>query len=220
MDYVIGIDIGTTGTKSALFNSNGNLLDSEYISYPVTYPFKNWAEQNPENWWNALASTVKHIASRNKEINNVKAISLSTQGGCLILLDENFCPICNSVSWLDHRSQEISELLKENISEDELYKTSGWSNTNCLNLPTIFWFKEKRPDIFKKVRYFASTIDYINYRLTGVFSIDYTNLAMTMFLDLHKRDWSDKALQIVNISFRPKLSVMTLRIKVASKHVL
>ncbi len=199
MDCLLGIDIGTTSTKSALFTWRGDLVDSEYKSYPVIYPREGWAEQDPEDWWNALVTTVRKIVSRNKQA-HITAMSLSTQGGCLILLDEYFRPLNNAVSWLDKRAEETSSLIKEKVHIDNLYKKSGWSNIDCLNFPTIVWFKEKRPDLFNRTRYFASTIDFINYRLTGKFSIDYTNLAMTMFLDLHKRDWSDEALTIAGIT--------------------
>ncbi len=200
MEYIIGIDIGTTGTKSALYKRDGTLLDKEYRSYPIDYPKEGWAEQNPEDWWNALIYTVGTLVSRNREAYNIVSMSLSTQGGCLILLDENFHPIYNAVSWLDKRAQETSELLTRHISIEELYKTCGWPVINGLNFPTIFWFKEKRPDLFKNARYFASTIDYINYLLTGRFSIDYTNLALTGFLDLNRKRLSDGTLRIAGIT--------------------
>jgi len=200
MDCLLGIDIGTAGTKSALFSGNGTLVDSEYISYPLTYPREGWAEQNPDDWWNALAVTVRALVSRNKRAHTVSAMSLSTQGGCLILLDAGFHPLYPAVSWLDTRAEEISGQLKNMISEEDLYKTCGWANTNGLNLPMMIWFQKKNPDLFLRSRFFASTIDYLNYRLTGRFSIDYTNLAMTMLLDLDRRDLSERALAIAGIT--------------------
>lgn len=200
MDCLLGIDIGTTGTKSALFNTEGELIDFEYQSYPIIYPREGWAEQDPEQWWDALVRTVREVVSRKNRAGDVIAMSLSTQGGCLILLDENFHPLCNAVSWLDRRADEVSGLLTEEIGPEELYNTCGWSIINGLNLPTTLWFREKKPGLFNGTRYFASTADYLNYRLTGKFSIDYTNLAMTQFLDLKTRDWSDKALRIAGIT--------------------
>jgi sugar (pentulose or hexulose) kinase len=70
---------------------------------------------------------------------------------------------------------------------------------DCLTFPTVYWFRKKMPGLFRKTRYFASTIDYLNFRLTGKFAIDYTNCAMTMMFDLNIRDWSDKALGIAGI---------------------
>jgi len=200
MDCILGIDIGTTGTKSALFTVSGDLVDSDYKSYPITYPGEDRAEQDPVDWWNALVSTVRAVVSRNSKGITVRAMSLSTQGGCLVLLDDNFRPVCNAVSWLDTRAKEISGLILKEISEDELYKTCGWPSVNGMNLATIVWFKEKMPEIYNQARYFCSTIEYINCRLSGTFAIDYTNLALTGFLDLTTMSWSEKALSIAGIT--------------------
>jgi len=199
MDCLLGIDIGTTGTKSALFTVNGDFVDSDYQSYPITYPGEDRAEQDPGDWWNALVCTVRVVVSRNEGL-IVRAMSLSTQGGCLVLLDDNFRPVCNAVSWLDTRAKEVSDLILKEISEDELYKTCGWSSVNGMDFATTVWFKEKMPEIYNQARYFCSTIEYINYRLSGTFAIDYTNLALTGFLDLNTLSWSKKALSIAGIT--------------------
>ncbi|MEA1997592.1 MAG: FGGY family carbohydrate kinase, partial [Gemmatimonadota bacterium] len=200
MDCLIGIDIGSTGAKSAMFSADGALLDIEFRPYPIDYPEANRAEQDPNLWWNALAGTVRAIVERKPRGNDIVAMCLSTQGGCLLLVDQDFRPLCNAVHWLDKRAGEVSGLLAEKVGAEELYRTCGWSVMDGLNFPAAFWFREKRPELFEKARYFCSTVDYLNYRLTGVFSIDYTNLAMTQFLDLDARDWSDKNLHLAGIT--------------------
>lgn len=199
MEYLLGIDVGTTGTKSTLFSIDGDMVDISYRGYELSYPHEGWVEQNPDDWWNALIGTVKEITTRNRCERDVVAMSLSTQGGALVLLDEHFNSICPSVSWLDTRANETTEQLLQKISIEELYKMSGWPIKNGLNFPVIFWFKEKQPELYENARFFASTIDYMNYLLTGRFVIDYSNLALTMFLDLNKRDISDSALHIAGI---------------------
>jgi len=200
MKYLLGIDVGTTGTKSALFDENGSLVDIEYKSYSIQYPEEGWVEQDADDWWNALVETVRAVVSRNACGSEVVSVCLATQGGALILLDENFHPVYNAVSWLDTRAKETSEKLTQRISVKELYETCGWPIVGGLNFPNVFWFREKRLELLKKTCYFASTIDYINYLLTGKFCIDYTNLAIEMFLDLNTRDYSDKILQIAGIA--------------------
>ena len=199
MECLLGIDIGTTGTKSILFTTGGEYVDSDYMPYSVSYPCEDHAEQNPEDWWNALVTTARNIISRNSNA-DIRSMSLSTQGGCLLLLDDNSRPVYDAVSWLDTRAKESSGNMLKHIREDELYRTCGWPGIKGLNFATILWFKEKRPDIYHRARYFASTIDYLNFRFTGVFAIDYTNLAMTSFLDLNNRDWSEKALTIAGLT--------------------
>ena len=199
MEYILGIDIGTTGTKSALFDINGRFIDLEYRSYSLSYPRTGWVEQNPEDWWEAILKTVRVLVSRNNCGKSIISLSLSTQGGSLILLDSDYKPIYSAVSWMDTRASEVEENFIKNISKEKLYKSCGWPITNGLNLPTIFWFKRKRPNLFKKASYFASTIDFINYRLTGKFVIDYSNLALTEFLDLNKKNYYEEALLVVGL---------------------
>lgn len=200
MDCLLGIDIGTTGTKSALFSVNGDLIDSDYRSYPVAYPRENHAEQDPENWWNSLVGTVNNLVERKRDGDRVTAMSLSTQGGCLVLLDENFRPLYPAVSWLDKRAAEVSHVIRPHVSEEELYRTGGWGNLDALTFPAVVWFREKRPELFARARYCASTIDYLNHRLSGRFSTDCSNLALTELLDLHARDLSDRILDIAGIT--------------------
>ncbi len=200
MKYLLGIDVGTAGTKSALFSERGDLMGLAYREYGLSYPVKGWVEQNTEDWWRALVDTVREVTAKIRCKKDVVALSLSTQGGALVLLDEDFHALYPAVSWLDTRAEETANKLLRHVSREELYKMSGWPIIGSLNLPAVFWFREKRPVLYEKSWYFASTIDYINYRLTGRFAIDYTNLALTMFLDLVRRDWSEKGLAVAGLT--------------------
>ena len=197
MRYLLGIDVGTTGTKSALYSTDGTLIEKRCQKYPMDYPKQGWAEQDPEDWWNAIVSTVLPMAAAHRE--DITAMSLSTQGGCLVLLDSNFSPIYRAVSWMDTRASETVSSLRERISIGELYRTSGWPVMNGLNLPMICWFREKMPDLLRQARYFSSTIDYLNHKLTGKFCIDHTNLALTGFLDLETKGLSRRTLEAAEI---------------------
>lgn len=199
MEYVLGIDAGTTGTKSALFTAQGELIDLEYRSYPLTYPQEGWVEQRPQDWWAALKETVRTVVRRSRAGSSVRAMSLSTQGGCLVLLDGKFEPVRPAVSWLDRRAAETSDVLAREIASRELYRSCGWPVLDSLCFPTICWFRGKMPEPLASTRYFASTIDYLNYRLTGRFVIDHTNCALTGFLDLDSRGLSEKTMRIARI---------------------
>jgi xylulokinase len=196
--YLLGIDVGTTGTKSALYGTDGTLIEKRYQRYPLDYPKQGWAEQDPEDWWNAIVSTVRPMAAAHREA--ITAMSLSTQGGCLVLLDKDFNPVYRAVSWMDTRASETASSLRERISIGELYRTSGWPVMNGLNLPTICWFREKMPGLLRQASYFSSTIDYLNHKLTGKYCIDSTNLALTGFLDLKTKGLSRRNLVAAEIA--------------------
>ena len=200
MDFILGIDVGTTGTKSGLFTAEGELADLEYQAYPLTYPEQGWAEQAPQDWWTALKDTTRAVVKRNRAGRNVRAMALSTQGGCLVLLDRSFEPVQPAVSWMDKRASETADLLVREIRPDELYRSCGWPVMDSLGFPTIFWFRQRNPGLLKRVKYYASTIDYLNYLLTGRLAIDYTNCALTGFLELRSRGFSEKAMRIAGLN--------------------
>jgi xylulokinase len=200
MDYVVGIDVGTTGTKSALFSGDGELVDIEYTSYPIAYPEEGWAEQDPQHWWEALSKTTRTVVERTGKGSAIRSLSLSTQGGCLVLLDRNFSPARPAVSWMDRRASAVSGQLVQRISVSELYHMCGWPVLDSLNFPTMFWFRQKAPRLLQNVQYYASTIDYLNYLLTGRLAIDYTNLALTGFLDLKGKNYAEKTMHIAGIT--------------------
>jgi len=88
MSCLLGIDVGTTGTKSALFNTSGDLIDLSYSHYGLNYPREGWAEQSAEDWWKAVKETVGEIVSRNKVSEDITGMSISANGGATVLLDE------------------------------------------------------------------------------------------------------------------------------------
>ena len=199
MEYLLGIDVGTNGTKSVLFTAEGAYVDMAHKGYDLLYPHEGWVEQRALDWWEALVETVRTLVEKNDVSKRVKALSLSAQGGATVLLDAGFRPLANAVSWLDMRAREVQPMIESQISEGELESICGWNRLYCCNFPVIVWLREKQFHLFKKAAYFASTSDFINQRLTGRFVIDYSNLALTEFLDIQKKDLSDGLLAIAAI---------------------
>jgi xylulokinase len=197
--YLLGIDVGTNGTKAVLFTEKGDFVDLAYRGYELFYPREGWVEQRAGDWWDGLRATVGELVTRHEVHDRVVAMSLSAQGGATVLLDAEFKPLMNAVSWLDMRADETQPSLEKRISHEELRQICGWKRLNACNFPVLFWFQQKNQEIFRRTRFFASTIDYINRLLTGRFVIDHSNLALTKFLDLKKRDWSEKLLDIAGI---------------------
>jgi xylulokinase len=200
MKYLLGIDVGTNGAKSVLFDERGELRDISYRGYRVLYPREGRVEQPAEYWWRGLKDTVRELLARNDVRKDVIALSLSAQGGATVLLDSRFTPLRDAVSWLDLRAQETEHLLKKEITGEELQEISGWNLLFALSLPVLFWFRQRDPELFSRVGYVATTVDYMNHRLTGRFTIDPSSCAMTEMLDIERSDWSDRLLHLAGIS--------------------
>jgi xylulokinase len=199
MKYLLGVDVGTNGAKSVLFTEEGELIDTSYHGYGVHYPREGWVEQSAEDWWIGLRNSVRELLSRNDVGDRVAALSLSAQGGATVLLGSRFRPLRAAVSWLDIRARETQDLLEREITAGELQEICGWNLLFALCLPVVFWFRHTNPGLFRRVRHVATTVDYINHRLTGRFAIDPSNCAMTELLDLERGDWSDRLLDLAGL---------------------
>jgi xylulokinase len=200
MQYVIGIDVGTNSARAALFDGAGRLIDLHNRAYPLHYPRAGWVEQDPEDWWSALKECVRAVVVRNHCRNQVAALSLSTQGGPLLLLDAEYRPIRPAVSWLDTRAAETAEELKRIVPPADLYRSTGWSFYQGLSFPAVFWFSRKEPATLGKARYIGSAISYLNFRLSGRFATDPSNLALDEFLDMGKKGIWQRAVQTAGLS--------------------
>jgi len=200
MEFVLGMDIGTSSVKTGLFDIHGNMLDLESSEYSINYPQTGWVEQNPEEWWEGMKRNVRILLSRHNVRDKIISLSLSTQGGVSIYLDENRKLLYPAVSWFDTRAEEVVPLLSKDISFHEIYHLCGFPALGRLNFSMAIWFRQKKPDIFKKCRYFASAVDYLNLKLTGEFVIDTSNLAHNSFLDMNRCDYSERIMEIAGIN--------------------
>ena len=173
MKYLLGIDVGTTGTKSLLFSVDGELLGHAYRPYPLHTPQVGWSEQNASDWWNAVVETVREICTDPEVCKNVAGISLSLQGGTTVAVDENFDQIRPAMVWNDHRCAAQKEAyIREFGDEESMYQKTGWRLGNGLNASQIRWMKDNEPENFERTYMFLSVPDYISAKMTGIPAVD------------------------------------------------
>ena len=201
MRYLIGIDIGTTGTKTNVYREDGMLCGGAYRGYALAHERADWAEQDPEDWWRAVVATVREATAALPDRENIAALSLSTQGGSLVVLDAHGRPLIPAVSWMDRRAgRRELQALQAGKAADYHYTHTGWRLTNSFNLVQIKWLQNNRPDIFQSAAKFLSTSDYINYRLTGRFVTDVTSAGITNMEAIAHGAWDPQALADLSIS--------------------
>lgn len=190
MRYLIGVDIGTTGTKTVVFDEEGREIASAYRGYEVRSERADYAEQDAEDWWRALVETVREATAAVPDKREIAALSLSTQGGSLVAVDENGIPTQRAISWLDCRvGEDELAALRAGKEEDYHYLHTGWPLGGRYNLAQIKWLQNHRPEIYRKSRMFLSTSDYLYYHLTGRAVTDYTSAGITNLEDLRGRCW-------------------------------
>lgn len=199
MDLFLGIDIGTTGTKSMVVDLEGRIISSAYKGYRLQSARPGWVEQDAEDWWQAVVYTVREC-TRDADIRaGIKALSLSTQGGSMVPVDEAGIPLRQAISWMDKRGEVQRNALCENKAEDYYYTITGSALTSGGNLIQIKWMSDNEPELFHKTHKFLSTVDYINFKLTGNYVIDVTNAAMTQLLNIKNKAWDAGILETLGI---------------------
>lgn len=194
MKYLIGIDIGTSGTKTVLFDTDGNVIKSKTCEYPLYQPHNGWAEQNPEEWWDAVRETLDYVGTE-----NVVGIGLSGQMHGLVMLDENGEVIRPSIIWCDQRTAEECKEITENIGCDRLIEITANPALTGFTASKIMWVKKHEPENYAKCKHILLPKDYIRYKLTGKFATDVSDASGMQLLDIKKRCWSDEVLEKLDI---------------------
>ena len=191
----LGIDLGTSSVKLLLMDKKGVVKKTISKDYPITYLNDNWAEQNPEDWWNATFNGIKNILKDEKR-NSLNGISFSGQMHGLVILDENDTVIRPAILWCDQRTEKECEELN---TLEWLYDVTGNQALTGFTAPKILWLKKNEPNNFKKIRKIMLPKDYIAYKLSGVHGIDVSDASGTLMLNVEKREWSNEIIKFLDI---------------------
>ena len=193
MKYLIGIDIGTTGTKAALFDTEGNLMADAYQESTLYYPKPGWVEQNPEDFYSSACDTIREVI-RKSGVNpkDIAAISLDGQMAGIMGIDDNWNAVTHYDSWLDTRCKKYVEYIKNNF-ELKVLNLSGLPST-VAHCAKMLWWKNEQPETFNNIKKFIQPAAYVAGKLAGLTAkdafIDYTYLHFTGLYDAKTTDWS------------------------------
>lgn len=189
--YLIGIDVGTTGTKAMLFAASGACLKTAYQDYAISTPQVGRVEQSPEDWWQAVGKTVREV-SRGCE-DEVLALSVSTQGGTLVCADKDGHPLTPAFVWNDSRCKKQAEAFSAQFGSDAMYQKTGWALFSGMPAMQIRWVKENLPDIFCNTALFLTVPDFLSFKMTGKAALDYSNAGINQLIDVREGRY-DKAI--------------------------
>jgi sugar (pentulose or hexulose) kinase len=183
--YLAVIDVGSTGTRSVIFDPEGNLKGISYSEYPNTPQPAGVSEQDPTMWWSFARSTMKENLKKTR-INpkEIAALSICVQRSTTLPVDKDGNHLLPALTWMDSRTSPSIEPLKKKIAKP------SWWWTNC-SMPKILWIKDNHPGIFDQTYKFLQVDSYLYHRLTGRFVTDYTNAAYGV-LDYNTMTWSQE----------------------------
>jgi len=196
MGYYIGIDIGTSGTKSLLMDASGNILAEATAEYVVHIPKPLWTEQDPEDWWNATVKTVRDVVKKSKvKPADVKAIGLSGQMHGSVFLDAKKKVIRKALLWNDQRTaKECEEITSRAGGREELIRMVANPALTGFTAPKILWLRNQEPRNFQKLKHILLPKDEIRRRLTGELATEVSDASGMLVLDVVNRCWSKELL--------------------------
>ncbi len=198
--FVLAIDIGTTSTKVLAVSGVGHVLKSHQCFYPTHYPKPGFAEQDSQQIFNAvlegISMTMKEISSEYQ----IAAICFSSAMHSLMAIDKNDEPLTPLIIWADTRSSEQASGLRNTELGKRLHDQTGTAIHPMSPLCKLLWWKEHEPKLFENAYKFISIKDYIVFRLSGEYLIDYSLASATGLFDLESLRWSEEALALVGIS--------------------
>ena len=196
MKYVIGIDVGTSGTKTVLFDEKGGVIASATIEYPLYQPHNGWAEQDPLDWWNASAKTTKTVIEKSGVAPEaIVGVGISGQMHGLVMLDGKNNVLRPSIIWCDQRTAEECEDIERLMGgRDRLIAITANPALTGFTASKIMWVKKHEPEIYAKCAHILLPKDYIRLMLTGEYATEVSDASGMQLLDVPKRDWSDEVL--------------------------
>lgn len=200
MPYLLGIDVGTSGIKTSLFDTAGNAVASHTVEHPLLTPAPNWTEQNPEDWWNGTVATVRAvIGSSGVDPREIKGIGLSGQMHGSVFLDADHKVIRPCILWNDGRTAEQCRTITEKVGKKALHEACCNPALTGFTAPKVVWLQEKEPKNWERVRTIFLPKDYIRFRLTGEIACEMSDAAGTLLFDVPNRKWSEPVLAALGI---------------------
>lgn len=198
--FMLGIDVGTSGTKTILVDLKGKVHASATENYPLLTPKPGWTEQHPEDWWNATLKTIATILKTSKvRPSDIRGIGLSGQMHGSVFLDKNHQVVRPCLLWNDSRTAEVCEQITRRIGEKVLHQSVANPVLTGFTLPKVVWLQEKEPARFKKVRHLMLPKDYVRMRLTGEILTEISDAAGSLMFDVRNSRWSKTILDALSI---------------------
>lgn len=191
-EYLLGIDIGTSACKVALFQKNGKVIGSASSEYAVYYPQQGWAEQDPEEWWLGVCLAVKKLLSENHiDPDQIKGIGIDGQSWSAVAIDKNGSVLTNTPIWMDTRAKEICDRLNKEIGAEKTFELSGNPLQPSYTTAKILWYKEHLPEVYRRIYKILQSNSFIAYRLTGVISQDISQSYGYHCFNMRTGQWDD-----------------------------
>lgn len=202
MSVYLGIDIGTSGTKTVVCREDGTILATATAEHPSYYPQPGWSEQEPEDWWKSTVQSVRQaLGQAGVAAAEIRGIGLSGQMHGSVFLDNQGRVLRRAILWNDQRTAEQCRQIEEAVGgRANLIRLVSNPAFTGFTAPKILWVRQHEPQIYERTRKILLPKDYIRYRLTGEFVTEVSDASGTLLLDVAGRCWCKPLLSRLQIA--------------------
>jgi xylulokinase len=199
---LLGIDVGTGGTRVVLLGRDGVVLSSAITAHPpFASPHPGWAEQNPDDWWAAVCSAIPECLTRGKTAGaEISGVGLTGQMHGLVLLDRGGSVLRPSILWCDQRTEAECRAITKKIGAARLIELTANPALTNFTLPKIWWVQKHEPEIWARAGGILLPKDYIRLRLSGSRATDVADASGTLLFDVANRQWSPPMMEVSRLN--------------------
>lgn len=197
----LGIDVGTTGTRALLVDEHGTVRAAHTAAHePIRIEQPQWAEQSPDNWWEAAQRAIPAVLAEARcAPGDVAAVGVTGQMHGLVLLDAQDRVLGPSLIWCDQRSQAQVEWIQARVGRENVLRHTCNPPLTGFTAPKLLWVREHRPEYYERARKLQLPKDYVRFQLTGEYAIDVADASGTGLFDVAQRRWSKAMIEALDI---------------------
>lgn len=201
MKYVLGVDIGTTAIKAAVFDELGTDLGSHTCEYTLLTPSPVRVEMDAQTYVNAFKTALSNAIGKAKvSKDEIVSLGISAQGETLFFLDENAAPLRPAIVWMDNRATEEATWIESQLGREVVHRTTGQVGMSATwPASKILWVKRNEPEVFARTSKFLLIEDYFIHLLTGQFVSEDSLLCSTMYWDITTRQYWPAMLDLLGV---------------------
>ncbi|MGH2629178.1 MAG: xylulokinase [Actinomycetota bacterium] len=198
--FVIGCDVGSQGTNAALYRDDGELVDSAYEAYDVSFPEPAWAEQDADVWTDAVERACRHLVSACPGgADAIRGLSFGSQLDGMVVCDEGGRPLRPAMIWMDRRAEAQAEAIAERISPQDFYRAVGANLDSSHAVFKALWVRDEEPGIWKEAASIMPPGSYVLRHACGELAVDHSNASSLALLDPRTRTWSGAVLEATGV---------------------
>jgi xylulokinase len=201
MPHVMGIDVGTTGTRAVIVRPDGHVAGAATGDHqPMRMPKPGWAEQDPEDWWQATLMAIRRVLEQAElKGSDIAAVGFSGQMHGVVLLDKTLAVLRPSLIWCDQRSQAQCDWITQQVGAERLIQLVSNPALTGFSAPKLLWVRDHEPRLFERAAHFLLPKDFVRFRLTGEFATDVSDASGTLLFDVVRRRWSQEMLTALDL---------------------